>query len=95
MFRGPNATSERTLPAKIWRSGSWNARPTIAASSATARSAASDAVDEDPALGRAEEAVEVADERRLAAAVLADDRDPLADRRSGSVDAVQPPGSPA
>ena len=34
-FRGPNATSARTLPAKIWRSGSWNARPTFAASWAT------------------------------------------------------------
>ena len=46
------------------------------------------AVDEDAALRRPEQAVEVADERRLARAVLADDRDPLAGRDL-EVDAVE------
>ena len=47
---------------------------------------------EDPALGRSEQAIEVADERRLARSVLADDRDPLAgaDR---DVDPVERPRS--
>ena len=38
-LRGPNATSVRTRPAKICRSGSWKTSPTRAASAATRRSA--------------------------------------------------------
>ena len=85
---GPNATSVRTLPAKIWRSGFWNTIPTRAASAAVREPGHVLAVVQDAALGRSQQPVEVPDERRLAAPVLADDRDRLA-RRDREVDAVE------
>ena len=68
--------------------------PTRAASAATRGADDVLAVVEDAALGRAEQPVEVPDERRLAASVLADDRDPLAGRivRSTPASARVPSG---
>ena len=77
-LRGPNSTSERTLPAKIWRSGSWKTRPTSRASWATVRRAASCAIDQHASRGWPQQAVQVPHQRGLAAAVLADQGDHLA-----------------
>ena len=76
-FRGPKATSRSTDRSNSCSSGFWKTNPTVAASSATVRPRFG-AVDRDPALGRSQQPVEVLDERGLARAVLADDRDGLA-----------------
>ena len=56
-FRGPNSTSARTRPAKIWRSGFWNTMPDRGRERRDAVAGDVDAVVEDAALGRAEQAV--------------------------------------
>ena len=77
-FLGPNATSRSTDRSKSCSSGFWKTNPTVAASSAIEPAVGRLPVEDDPPLGRAEEAVEVLHEGRLARAVLTEDRDRFA-----------------
>ncbi len=89
---GPNATSSRTVGMKSWSSGSWKTMPTRRRTSRHVPLVHRQPGDRDRAGAAGQDAVEVEDERRLARAVRAEQRDPLA-AGDGEVHAEEGPGA--